>query len=278
MSFLNFLKQYHADAFKDYIRENFSDKQKERRLAESEQETTGQEQTAEPIFYATMDLPKLSDLPEDHDAVKYFKDRKIPTCYMKYFRYSENYKAWVNTKIPDKFSHINDDDRRIVIPFYTIDRKLFGCAGRALDNENVPKYIPIRFNDVTPKIFGMERVDLSKDVFVFEGQIDSLFIPNGIAICGSDIDFKTLSSVVPADKIIFVYDNEINEQIFKRIEKVVDAGFRISLLPKEMRKYGKDINEYVKKGFTRKELYDMVRDNIYSGLKARTLLMQWKTR
>ena len=145
MSFLNFLKQYHADAFKDYIRENFSDKQKERRLAESEQETTGQEQTAEPIFYATMDLPKLSDLPEDHDAVKYFKDRKIPTCYMKYFRYSENYKAWVNTKIPDKFSHINDDDRRIVIPFYTIDRKLFGCAGRALDNENVPKYITIRF-------------------------------------------------------------------------------------------------------------------------------------
>ena len=39
-----------------------------------------------------------------------------------------------------------------------------------------------------PKIYGLDKVNKTKTVYVTEGPFDSHFITNAIAMCGSDVD------------------------------------------------------------------------------------------
>ena len=39
-----------------------------------------------------------------------------------------------------------------------------------------------------PKIYGLDTVDTSQDIYVTEGPFDSTFLGNAIAMCGSDVD------------------------------------------------------------------------------------------
>ena len=41
-----------------------------------------------------------------------------------------------------------------------------------------------------PKIYGLDTVDTSKDIYVTEGPFDSTFLGNAIAMCGSDVDLS----------------------------------------------------------------------------------------
>ena len=65
-------------------------------------------------------------------------------------------------------------------------------------------------------------MDRTKTIYVTEGPIDSLFLPNSIAVAGSD--FKKIPEDIK-DNAILVYDNEPrNTEIVKKIEQVIDLG------------------------------------------------------
>ena len=68
----------------------------------------------------------------------------------------------------------------MVIPFRDSKGDIFAYQGRAFGKEK-PKYITIILDETVPKIFGLDRVDPSSDIFVVEA-LDSLFINNCIAV------------------------------------------------------------------------------------------------
>ena len=96
------------------------------------------------------------------------------------------------------------NDPRIVLPFYSENGDLIGLTGRAI-NDSPLRYLTMRFRDDVPLIYNLNNVDRSKTIYVTEGPIDSLFLPNAIAVAGSD--FKKLPEDIK-DQVILIYDNE----------------------------------------------------------------------
>ena len=63
---------------------------------------------------------------------------------------------------------------------------MFAVQGRALSQSDL-RYITVRIDEQYPKIYGLDRVDISKPIYVVEGPIDSLFVDNCIAVAGGDL-------------------------------------------------------------------------------------------
>ena len=55
-----------------------------------------------------------------------------------------------------------------------------------------------------PKIFGLDRIDTNKSIYITEGPFDATFIKNSVAMAGSDIDIRTFGW----SDYIWVFDNE----------------------------------------------------------------------
>ena len=96
--------------------------------------------------------------------------------------------------LSDKYKdRVLGKDPRIILPFYDEDGELIGVSGRAI-NDSPLRYMTMRFRDDVPLIFNLNKVDKTKTIYVTEGPIDSLFLPNSIAVAGSD--FKKIQDVI----------------------------------------------------------------------------------
>ena len=163
------------------------------------------------------------------------------------------------------------NDPRLVIPFYSRQGKLIGVSGRALNSNNL-RYLTLKFDDQESLIYGLRTVDYNKRVYVTEGPIDSLFLPNAIAVGGSD--FSKLKSIVPTEQAVVVFDNEPrNGELVKKMGQVIEDGFTICLWPKTIGQ--KDINDMVLNGLSAKIVEDTINKNKFSGLSAKMALSDW---
>ncbi len=272
MSFNSYLKQEHTEVYNEYLRDSFKENgiTSRKRKRPKKQQNKPVKPTKQ---YQSLDLKKISELNDDHLAYKYIKNRMIPKKFFNCFYYTENYRKWINTKINNKFKNITECDKRIVIPFYTMDKKIFSVAGRSLEKNPFIRYITVKFDETHKKVYGLDRVDFDKTIYITEGQFDSLFIPNGIAMGGADIDYKYLLTLAPKKNYVFVYDNEINKDLKNTINKAIDNGFKVCIFPREFRKYGKDINQMIESGFSKEAIFKSIKENIYSGMIARLKLI-----
>lgn len=271
---LKFLKAHYPAVAKDYIKITF--KGKRNRNEEKLVQTKIEKDTSE-NQKSKLPLPKLSQLDPDHEAVKYFQDRMLPHKFMRYFYYTENFCEFINTIIPEKFATAPLIDSRIVIPLYTPHRKIFGVQGRALSTNSGLRYITIKFDEDYPKIFGLERLNTNRDILVFEGAFDSIFMPNSIAFVGADLNYDYLLDLAAKDQYIFCFDNEPrNKQMLSRIEKALKAGFKVSLLPFKYKAKGKDINKMVENGMWAKDIYNLLNTYAVQGKMGLMHFKLWK--
>mgnify|MGYP003302507840 FL=1 len=157
----------------------------------------------------------------------------------------------------------------MIIPFYDVDNNVFAIQGRAFGKEQ-PKYLTLKLQENKQKIFGLERVNLHKRLYVVEGPLDSLFLDNCIAAGGADLQ-------LPAENkdVVFIFDNEPrNKEIIDRMYKLIDKDYMIVIWPEGTKE--KDINEMIIKGKTKEDLQKIISDNTYSGLSALTQLNSYK--
>ena len=177
--------------------------------------------------------------------------------------------TWTNELIPNKFKDLTNDHPRMVIPFRDADGKVFAYQGRAFGEEQ-PKYITIVLDQNQKKIFGLDRVDDNRNIIIVEGPIDSLFLPNCIAVAQGDLRLPQYK-----EKSTLVFDNEPrNREIVKNIEKSVAENYNVVIWPKYVKE--KDINDMIIGGKTNLEITDIIHRNTFSGLEAKTQLSYWK--
>lgn len=225
--------------------------------------------------YTKIELPCINKLPLTHIAVKEVKRRLIPKKNYNRLYYSENFAKWVNTIILGKCKFVRNSDKRLVIPIFDRFNKLIGMQGRTLEDA-FPKYQTIKLNPTDDLLYGVDRVNDSKIIYVTEGPIDSMFLDNSLATCTSISKFKSLESIAPTERFVLVYDNEKrNPDTVKYMKKALEQGFKIVIWHKDI--VEKDINEIImKKKITKKELYAIIESNSYVGKSGLVKLKFWR--
>jgi len=218
-------------------------------------------------------LQRISTIDVDHYAREYVANRLIPKERWSDLYYCPEFYAYANLLIPHKFSEkaLKFDKPRLFIPFRDNHKNMVAFQGRAFVPDEV-KYITISLND-NPTLYGMDRVDMSKDVFNLEGPIDAMCLNNAIATAGGDIVSKVKD--LPKDKLIIVYDNEPRSpQTVKKMLKVIEYGFRICIWPDSFN--FKDVNEAIMKGLKSEQIENIIKINTFKGIYAKLRLNQWK--
>jgi hypothetical protein len=215
------------------------------------------------------DLIPMIMMDPKNPAKKYLRERQVPDARL---FYAEDFAKFVKNTFPD-VDKILYKEARIVIPFFHKDGYLMGVQGRAIGPSKI-KYITIKGDETYPKIFGWDRVDPSKTMYVVEGPIDSLFLTNSLATM--DAALFVASSIVGLDfNYIFVYDNEPrNKQIVSNMRKTIDMGRKVCVWPSTIQY--KDINEMVLGGMHPSEIQHIIDNNTYEGLMATMKMNQWE--
>ena len=216
------------------------------------------------------DLKSIKDLPEDHPARLYCDNRKIPEKYFDKLFLSDKFMTLVNEVKPNTYK-ITKDHPRLIIPFYDTTGKVFAFQGRAFGKEQ-PKYLTIKLDENKQKVYGLDKVNFQKPIYITEGPIDSLFIDNCLAAGGADLFLK---NKIPNENITYIFDNEPrNKEIVKRMYKVIEQDFNVVIWPEDLQL--KDVNDMIMSGLTKFELQDIISNNTYSKLSALTKLNYWK--
>jgi len=264
-SFYNFLKQVDTNLLEQYSLELYKAS-----ANTNSPEPTFSELTVKPTFKKSLDLPKISELPDDHFAKQYVINRAIPTTMYSNLYYAEEFKALVDSFGVDK--DIIAGDKRLVIPFHDKEGNITGFQGRSLGESKI-RYITIKLTDEGPRMFGIDRVNQEEKIFVFEGPIDSMFIKNSVAVASSSLEGA--AEYLDKSKLVLVYDNEPrNKEIVKLMEKAIDNHFNVVIWPPMIT--DKDVNDMILTGFDIEELHDIMEQNTFVNLRAKMEFVNWK--
>ena len=217
-------------------------------------------------------LKSIDVLPDGHPVKTWVADRKIPEDKWHLLYFAPKFKQFTNSVTPKFAEPIKDEHPRLIIPFFDQHGKMVAFQARAFGDET-PKYYTIKVNDEVEKIYGLERVDFSKTVYVVEGPIDSLFLPNAIAVSGASFDTPYIQGLKSIATIVM--DNEPrSKEITKLLDKYIDQGYNVSLFPETIAQ--KDINEMILAGMSCNEITELINTNTHSGIEAKLKFTEWK--
>ena len=212
-------------------------------------------------------LKPISDLSTDHPARKIIEKRLIPSEFLSDLYLCQSFYKFTNTLIPNKFPVLDGDHPRLLIPFRNEKGEIFAYQGRAFGKEQ-PKYLTIRLDDESAKTFGLDRIDMSKQIYAVEGPLDSLFLDNCIAVGGSDLNKLE-------NDIILIFDNEPrNKEICKQMEFCISSYKKLVIWPDSMKH--KDINDMIVAGYTKEQIQEIITDNTFLGAAAQVRFSEWR--
>lgn len=219
-------------------------------------------------------LKKVSQLKSDHPCKQFVANRLIPNPYHAKMFYCPNFFSWANEVVPGKFSKesLKYDEPRLLIPFFDKEKQMHAFQGRSLDKNNKTRYITIVNDDRKPKIWGLDEVDFNKKVYVFEGPLDAMFVPNSIATAGGDLA-STIKDF-PKKNLVIVYDNEPRSKETKqKLAKCVINGYNVVIWPSNLD--AKDANDMVLAGSSPEFVKYIIDTHTYNDLRAKLALNMW---
>ena len=257
----NFLKDQAPDLYDEYIMERY------KKGSTGKGSYVPKPKFEKPVFKKKGHLPSIEELNRGHPAREYLEHRQIPQRYFSEIFFADRFYEWVN-KSKSQFEKIDVDQPRIVIPFKDKEGTWFGFQGRSLNPGDKLRYITIMLDESRIKVYGLDRINFNKTVYITEGPFDSLFIDNAIAMAGADVDWELIKD----KEVVFVYDNEQrNSEIINRMKKVIDRGYEVVVWPSNLKE--KDLNDMKMAGH---DVQSLVEFNTYSGLEAQIKLSEWK--
>lgn len=269
LMFNTFLKQIDDNQYADYVLETFGERPKRSNTQVKLEYSKPMDELVEKSSESLLDqlLPRLNKLPADNEAVEFCRKRSIPEDAFEFLYYVDDIRKieQLSDKYKDK---LKTNEPRLVLPFYDHKLQLSGVTCRALRGESL-RYLTIKIKENVPLIFGMDRVNMKKPILVVEGPIDSLFLPNCIAVGGTAFG-KVHELGLPDVTIIF--DNQPrNKELVKLMTTVIKANAKVVIWPQKYQQ--KDINDMVLDGL---DVRKIVRQNTFQGLEAQLKFTGWK--
>ncbi len=276
-TFYNFLKFVDPSLLKEYTYERFTNGETGNH---NYPKPTFEEFKTQPAFdekttQKKIELDTIESLSESHYAKAYVKARKIPEKYFSELYFAPDFKMLVQSLGIEK-ENLKSEDPRLIIPFYNENNELFAIQGRALSESKI-RYITITLVEDElfsghMKFYGLNKLNRNKKVYVVEGPIDSMFLPNAIATADADL---TRAAKLELTDFVLVYDNEPrNKDIVKQIGKAIASGYNVALLPENIKQ--KDINEMILAGISPGEILDLIDKFTFSNLRANLEFSKWK--
>lgn len=263
--FYRFLERIDNNIYNDYRRELFLSKQQENTAFVEEVKIEAPKFKSDALKVCT----KLLDLDASHPCVKYVEERQIPKSKWDLLYYIDNFSV-LSYELDKEYK--TSKDERLVIPFFTKDMDIMAAQGRAINNNTDLRYVTIKnpvYKD-TVRIYGLDRFDETKNGYVVEGPIDSLFLDNCVAIAGSSVSYSDLT--VNLDNATFIFDNEPrNKEIIKSIKSAINHNYKVCIWEDNL--LYKDINNMVVAGIDVKSLIERC---TYRGLEAELKLSKWR--
>ncbi|MAH44077.1 DNA primase [archaeon] len=228
-----------------------------------------------PVFRkrSKLEIP-IGTLDNSHPAVSYLRDRGLSKISA--FSWCDDFAEYIQDVLPNKYGDalldMVRDDGRILIPFCNKKGQLTHMQGRTIKRvEHNVRYITLGFIE-EPKVFGLDKIDFDRTIYVVEGPFDSTFLPNCIAMGGGDCE--SLPSIVPIDKTVVVMDNEPrNRDTIRRMVRYIEMGFPISIFPEKI--LHKDINDIFLSGMNTDDILEIININTYQGIGANLRLKEW---
>jgi len=269
----NFIKYIDENLYNEYVLERYkSGTSKHNSHKEINKEFFQTETKLDVTNYGVLSgLERVDQLPESHPVIKYVKKRQLPEEVWHLLYFTPKFKKYTND-IKFHFTNEEDDHPRLIIPFFTEDHEVFAYQARAFGKET-PKYYTIKLDESIEKIYGMERVEKSERIYIVEGPLDSLFLPNSIAVSGASFDSSTVKELL--DNSVIVMDNEPrSKQITKQLEKYINSGYSVCIYPETVTE--KDINEMILSGQTSEQIVDLIDRNTFSGIEAMLKFTTWR--
>lgn len=208
----------------------------------------------------------LSAQPDSHVAVQYLLKRRIPRDKINTLYYTDDINSL--NKIFDAYDDIVfPKEDRIIIPIKDRFKNLIGISARAIFFSK-KRYVILKKGD-EPLIYNIENLEYSKTKYVFEGQFDSMFIPNSIAVSGLDMP-KTFGMF--DNNTVYILDNQPrNKQVIAAMENVIKANKKIFIWPSKI--VEKDVNDAISKY---PDFLDIINKQTYHGLDATLKLIEWR--
>ena len=248
-------KQYRMEKFEESGKSKKPDLRKIKKLSKVHFDVVKQDTLS--------NLTPIDSLNKEHPAREYLLNRKLPTEAL-YF--TEKFQEWVNSVKPNTFPSIEKDEERIIIPFIDKRGNCFGFQGRSLHNTGL-RYITVLLQENAPKIFGLNRLDTNKTVYICEGPLDALLLENGCAMAGADVSADALTGF----DLVYIYDNEPrNKEICSRIESHIKRGDSVVIWPSNIKE--KDINDMHLSGL---QVQCVIDNHTFKGLTATLKLKDW---
>lgn len=276
-SFGNFLKEYDPSLYEEYVFEKYKNGNKEHSYEKPDfsdfkpSPFKKTDSTHHNVDYNLVGCTPISCLLSEHYAKRYVEKRKIPNIFHADLHYCTDFKALIDEFEPENEYTLKPEDERLVIPFRDKEKRIIAIQGRSFQNNSL-RYITIKIDKDAPKIFGLDRVDSKDRVFLCEGPLDSLFLPNAVACAGSNLGSDVLSLW---SDMVCIFDNEPrNKEIIQKMKQVADADKNVCVWPENVP--GKDINDFIRSGWTSERIVEIINQNVYTGLDARIRINEWK--
>ena len=222
-------------------------------------------------------LMRIVDMPMSHAAVQYLHGRAVLTRALS----APVSDLFYTANVQQAFSFVKkyegrlprNGDHRIVIPFRDVYSKIFGVTCRSMSRETPArmKYVTVRFDDESPLVYGIDRITPGRrDVMVFEGQFDSMFLDPAVAAGGSNFQHALAMYVDP----IVVLDNQPrNVDVVRNMRRCASDGLRVVVWPNWWE--WKDVNEAVLCGMTTNEVYDTIYKHAVRGAQFQIEFNRW---
>jgi len=255
-SFKRFLREYFPEIYKEYyekkLKEYWKEVKKEKTIVYKKKSEikVEKEETENEIKLISIDKFKWINVENSLEASNFLKKRKIPEEKWNFFRYS--------------LDEENDKGFLIIPFFYKNESQIYGYQIRSL----VDKVFKIRIPEGNPKVWNLFNVDWNREVFVFEGVFDAIFVENSIALLGADIP-KYLEGKLK--NCIFVFDNDLTG--LEKTEKYLKKGLKCVIFPLNF--YYKDINDWVKEE-NPEGIEEFLKNHIYEDWRKAKVLIGMK--
>lgn len=273
-NFGNLLKRVNASLYDEFVLERYKSNAS-KYTDHKDVSSLVQTKTTVPLEWedeVLKPLKRLDKLDKNHPAVQYVRERLIPEKFWNKLYFAPKFKKFVNSVEPKFEEPIQGEHPRMIIPFFNKHGKCFAFQGRSYGDEQ-PKYYTIKVGENVEKIYGLDRVDYSKRIYVVEGPIDSLFLPNAIAVSGASFDTPTIRQLLTNATIVM--DNEPrNKDIVKQLEKYIELGYNVTMYPDTVEE--KDINDMILNGRTQEEVLNLINTNTFSGMEAKLRFSEWR--